>query len=237
MLANRFGCIENVRLMNGKDAAHLHFYTVEEASRMMDFAQNGQLLHLRGSVIRLQYANAPDLGPDVATLLAQGATRNLFVGGVSDEISEQQIRDLFGPFSGGNFDHVNILRGKKIAFVHMPSLRAATAARAALDNQSIGTWRLKVNYAREAGHGGTPHQAGGGSANTPGGSVNGIPGAVHGGRRHRTDARAPPSGPPGPRIATVNMGRGGMAHHGARAGYQHRMPHQHQQSQPPNGQW
>lgn len=46
----------------------------------------------------------------------------------------------------------------RIAFVHMPSLRAAVSARNALDNQTYGTWRLKVNFAREAGHGGTPHQ-------------------------------------------------------------------------------
>jgi hypothetical protein len=51
-----------------------------------------------------------------------------------------------------------VLQTNRIAFVHMPSLRAAVNARNALDNQTVGNWRLKVNYAREVGHGGTPHQ-------------------------------------------------------------------------------
>jgi cold-inducible RNA-binding protein len=86
---------------------------------------------------------------------------NIFVGNLSYQTTEEQIRDLFAEY--GTVDRVNIItdrmtgRPRGFAFVEMPDSAAAKAAIEALNGAELEGRALTVNEARpraERGGGG-----------------------------------------------------------------------------------
>src|SRR5271167_1324030 len=96
--------------------------------------------------------------------------KNLFVGNMSFQTTEADLRALFEPF--GQISRVHIAmdretgRARGFAFVEMPNDAEAAKAIQALDGKDLGGRNIKVNEARpkEAGGGG-----GGGGFRGPGG--------------------------------------------------------------------
>ena len=86
--------------------------------------------------------------------------KSLFVGNVSFQTSESELRELFAPF--GQVTRVHLAmdretgRARGFAFVEMPNDAEATQAMAALDGKEVGGRNLKVNEARPKGEGGPP---------------------------------------------------------------------------------
>src|ERR1700685_4650348 len=102
--------------------------------------------------------------------------KSLFVGNMSFQTTEGELRDLFTPF--GQVTRVHIAmdretgRARGFAFVEMPNDEEAAKAIAGLDGKDIGGRNLKVNEARPkerssaprgpGGHGGHGGHGGGG---------------------------------------------------------------------------
>jgi cold-inducible RNA-binding protein len=96
--------------------------------------------------------------------------KNLFVGNMSFQTSEADLRALFEPF--GQISRVHIAmdretgRARGFAFVEMPNDAEAAKAIAGLDGKDVGGRNLKVNEARpksaSGGGGGGPRGGGGG---------------------------------------------------------------------------
>src|SRR5207253_7310112 len=86
--------------------------------------------------------------------------KSLFVGNMSFQTSESELRELFAPF--GQVTRVHLAmdretgRARGYAFVEMPNDAEATQAKAALDGKEVGGRNLKVNEARPKGEGGPP---------------------------------------------------------------------------------
>ncbi|PYU37103.1 MAG: RNA-binding protein [Acidobacteria bacterium] len=86
--------------------------------------------------------------------------KSLFVGNMSFQTSESELRELFAPF--GQVTRVHLAmdretgRARGFAFVEMPNDAEATQAMAALDGKEVGGRNLKVNEARPKGEGGPP---------------------------------------------------------------------------------
>lgn len=84
--------------------------------------------------------------------------KNLFVGNMSFQTSESELRALFEPF--GQITRVHIAmdretgRARGFAFVEMNNDEEAAKAIAALDGKEVGGRNLKVNEARPKGEGG-----------------------------------------------------------------------------------
>ena len=84
--------------------------------------------------------------------------KNLFVGNMSFQTSESELRALFEPF--GQVTRVHIAmdretgRARGFAFVEMNNDDEAAKAIAALDGKEVGGRNLKVNEARPKGEGG-----------------------------------------------------------------------------------
>jgi len=99
--------------------------------------------------------------------------KNLFVGNLSFQTTESDLRDLFAPL--GQITRVHIAmdretgRSRGFAFVEMPNDEEAKRAIAALDGKELGGRNIKVNEAR-------PKTAG-----RPAGGVSRSPGASGGG--------------------------------------------------------
>jgi len=99
--------------------------------------------------------------------------KNLFVGNMSFQTTESDLRALFEPF--GQLSRVHIAmdretgRARGFAFVEMPNDAEAASAIQGLDGKELGGRNIKVNEAR-------PKEAGAGGSRGPGG-----PGGPRGG--------------------------------------------------------
>jgi len=86
--------------------------------------------------------------------------KSLFVGNMSFQTSEAELRELFAPF--GQVTRVHMAmdretgRARGFAFVEMPNDAEAAAAMTGLDGKEVGGRNLKVNEARPKGEGGPP---------------------------------------------------------------------------------
>jgi RNA recognition motif-containing protein len=130
--------------------------------------------------------------------------KSLFVGNMSFQTSEAELRELFAPF--GQVTRVHMAmdretgRARGFAFIEMPNDAEAAAAMTALDGKEVGGRNLKVNEARPKGEGGAPRgpkSFGGGGKNYGGSGGGGGRGKGGGGRDrfsnedYRESARQP----------------------------------------------
>jgi len=78
--------------------------------------------------------------------------KNLFVGNMSFQTTESELRSIFEPF--GELTRVNVVtdrdtgQARGFAFVEMPNDDEATKAIAALNGKEVGGRALNVNEAR-----------------------------------------------------------------------------------------
>src|SRR3984893_13387408 len=92
--------------------------------------------------------------------------KNLFVGNMSFQTSEADLRALFEPF--GQITRVHVAmdretgRARGFAFVEMPNDAEAAKAIAGLDGKEVGGRNLKVNEARPKSASTGPRGGGGG---------------------------------------------------------------------------
>lgn len=92
--------------------------------------------------------------------------KNLFVGNMNFQTTEDELRALFAPF--GQVTRVHIAkdrdtgRARGFAFVEMPNDDEASKAMEALNGKEVGGRALKVNEARPKGEGGRGPERGGG---------------------------------------------------------------------------
>src|SRR5207245_4900698 len=92
--------------------------------------------------------------------------KNLFVGNMSFQTTEGELRALFEPF--GQITRVHVAmdretgRARGFAFVEMPNDEEAAKAIAALNGEEVGGRSLKVNEARPKTERSGPPRDGGG---------------------------------------------------------------------------
>jgi RNA recognition motif-containing protein len=91
--------------------------------------------------------------------------KSLFVGNMSFQTTESDLRALFEPF--GQVTRVHMAKDREtgkargFAFVEMPNDDEAAKAIAGLDGKDVGGRNLKVNEARPKTPGGAPRSGGG----------------------------------------------------------------------------
>src|SRR2546427_7419820 len=117
--------------------------------------------------------------------------KNLFVGNMSFQTTEGELRALFEPF--GQITRVHVAmdretgRARGFAFVEMPNDEEAAKAIAALNGKEVGGGSLKVNEARPKTERSGPPPGGGGRR---GGGRGGL--SNEGDREVARRPRAPP---------------------------------------------
>jgi len=91
--------------------------------------------------------------------------KNLFVGNMSFQTTESDLRALIEPFGQVTRVHVakdrDTGRARGFAFVEMPNDEEAARAMAALDGKEVGGRNLKVNEARPRTEAARPRAGGG----------------------------------------------------------------------------
>lgn len=151
-LGNKFGALELVRLNQDKKNGFINFVDAACAEEMFMSAQERPIV-LFNTPVRIGWAKSAPLRPEIQEAISQGATRNLYIGGISDNITEDNLKELIAPYCHGEFDGVHILRQKKIGFVNLISVKAAIQAKQALQAGGqpimLDEQPIKINFAKE----------------------------------------------------------------------------------------
>lgn len=155
-IANNHGPVDWAKLNVEKKNAFINFVRDEGASSLVRSGQS-KAFNINKHPITANYAKATPILPEVQQFLMEGATRNLFVAGIGETTTEEDVQALFQPFCKGEFDSISILPAKKIAFVNMTSVRMAAHAKNTITQQITsgnapvlgGVAIAKINYAKE----------------------------------------------------------------------------------------
>lgn len=119
----RFGPIESVKILSDKSCVFISFLDGSTAAAFYADAAVKKLA-LRGQELRIGWGRESNLPTSVAIAVQyNSATRNVFIGGLTDDDTEQTLRADLVRF--GDIDQIKIVRDKNIAFVHFLSISVA----------------------------------------------------------------------------------------------------------------
>jgi hypothetical protein len=147
----RGGLVEEIRMLPEKKCAFVTFVRGADAALFIQTHANG-LEVSQGTKLKVGWGKPTPFRKNVAAAVAQGATRNLFLGGVDDSLSEDRLRADLSKF--GVIEKVNVLLEKKIAFVNFTSINATLNCAAELRNPESelhqqGYGVFKVNFGKD----------------------------------------------------------------------------------------
>lgn len=122
----RSGQIESVRLLPDKNCAFISFLDGSSATHFHSDAILKKL-NIKGHDIKVGWGKPSQVPTSVALATQQsGASRNVYLGNLPDDITEEEIRSDLGKF--GQIDTVKMVPEKAIAFVHFLSIGNAIKA-------------------------------------------------------------------------------------------------------------
>lgn len=122
-----FGPLESVRVLPEKSCVFLSFLDGSTAAAFHADATIKKLA-LHGQELKIGWGKPSPVPAQVALAITQSnASRNVYVGGLDENLTEEQLRDDLSRF--GLIDQVKIVRDKNIGFVHFLSISVATKVR------------------------------------------------------------------------------------------------------------
>ncbi|KAI9892297.1 MAG: hypothetical protein M1814_001496 [Vezdaea aestivalis] len=143
----RSGQIESVRLLPDKNCAFISFMDGSSATHFHSDAILKKLA-IRGQDIKVGWGKPSLVPTSVAVAVQQsGASRNVYLGNLSDDVSEEELREDLGKF--GPIDTIKIVREKAIGFVHFLSISNATKAVAQLPQEPKWQSPRRVYYGKD----------------------------------------------------------------------------------------
>lgn len=131
----RGGILVQVRYLSDKNIAFVTFTDAATALNVYNHAQSVGLV-LRGRRLRVGWGKPSSISPEVSAAILRGATRNIYVGGIPETLTEEKLKADFSEY--GEIELVNTFREKKCAFVNFTTIHSAMAA--------IEGMRLKLEY-------------------------------------------------------------------------------------------
>ncbi|KAG6826649.1 hypothetical protein H0H92_014976 [Tricholoma furcatifolium] len=141
-----FGPLESIRVLPEKSCVFLSFLDGATAAAFhADATLKKMALH--GQELRIGWGKPSPVPAQVALAISQSnASRNVYLGGLDENMTEEQLRDDLSRF--GLIDQVKIVRDKNIGFVHFLSISVATKVVNTLPTEP--TWANKrVNYGKD----------------------------------------------------------------------------------------
>lgn len=119
----RFGPVESVRLLPEKSCVFISFLDGATAAAFHADATVKKLT-LHGWELKIGWGKPSNVPREVVQAIAMSkATRNVYLGGLDENLTESTLRDDLSRF--GPIDQVKIVRDKSIGFVHFLSIMAA----------------------------------------------------------------------------------------------------------------
>ena len=122
----RSGQIESVRILADKNCAFISFLDGSSATHFHSDAILKKL-SIKGHDIKIGWGKPSSVPTSVALAVQQsGASRNVYLGNLPEDTTEQEIREDLGKF--GPIDTIKMVREKNIGFVHFLSISNAIKA-------------------------------------------------------------------------------------------------------------
>ena len=119
-----FGPLESIRVLPEKSCVFLSFLDGSTAAAFHADATIKKL-SLHGQELKIGWGKPSPVPAQVGLAISQSnASRNVYVGGLDEALTEEQLRDDLSRF--GLIDQVKIVRDKNIGFVHFLSISVAT---------------------------------------------------------------------------------------------------------------
>lgn len=143
----RSGQIESVRLLPDKNCAFISFLDASSATHFHSDAILKKLC-IKGQDIKIGWGKPSQVPTSVALAVQQsGASRNVYLGNLPEEITEEELREDLGKF--GAIDTIKIVREKNIAFVHFLSIANAIKAVSQLPQEVKWQSPRRVYYGKD----------------------------------------------------------------------------------------
>lgn len=143
----RSGQIESVRLLPDKNCAFISFLDASSATHFHSDAILKKLC-IKGQDIKVGWGKPSQVPTSVALAVQQsGASRNVYLGNLSEEVTDEEIREDLGKF--GAIDTIKIVREKNIAFVHFLSIANAIKAVSQLPQEPKWQAPRRVYYGKD----------------------------------------------------------------------------------------
>jgi RNA recognition motif-containing protein len=141
-----FGPLESIRVLPEKSCVFLSFLDGATAAAFHADATIKKL-SLHGQELKIGWGKPSPVPAQVALAISQSnASRNVYLGGLDEGVTEEQLRDDLSRF--GLIDQVKIVRDKNIGFVHFLSISVATKVVNTLPTEP--SWAGKrVNYGKD----------------------------------------------------------------------------------------
>ncbi|KAI0043120.1 hypothetical protein FA95DRAFT_442535 [Auriscalpium vulgare] len=141
-----FGPLESVRVLPEKSCVFLSFLDGSTAAAFHADATIKKL-SLHGQELKIGWGKPSPVPSQVALAISQSnASRNVYLGGLDENTTEEQLRDDLGRF--GLIDQVKIVRDKNIGFVHFLSISVATKVVNTLPTEPAWAGK-RVNYGKD----------------------------------------------------------------------------------------
>lgn len=122
-----FGPLESIRVLPEKSCVFLSFLDGATAAAFHADATIKKLA-LHGQELKIGWGKPSPVSAQVSLAISQSnASRNVYLGGLDENTTEEQLRDDLSRF--GLIDQVKIVRDKNIGFVHFLSISVATKVR------------------------------------------------------------------------------------------------------------
>lgn len=119
-----FGPLESIRVLPEKSCVFLSFLDGPTAAQFYADAVVKKL-SLHGQELKIGWGKPSPVPSQVGLAIQQSnASRNVYLGGLDENTTEEQLRDDLSRF--GLIDQVKIVRDKNIGFVHFLSISIAT---------------------------------------------------------------------------------------------------------------
>jgi len=143
----RSGQIESVRLLPEKNCAFISFLDSSSATHFHSDAILKKL-SIKGHDIKIGWGKPSQVPTSVVLAVQQsGASRNVYLGNLPEDISEQEIREDLSKF--GPIDTIKMVREKAIGFVHFLSISNAIKAVAQLPQDPKWGSPRRVYYGKD----------------------------------------------------------------------------------------
>ncbi|KAF7534508.1 hypothetical protein G7054_g6173 [Neopestalotiopsis clavispora] len=143
----RSGQIESVRLLPDKNCAFISFLDANAATHFHSDAILKKLC-IKGQDIKIGWGKPSQVPTSVALAVQQsGASRNVYLGNLPEEITEEELREDLGKF--GAIDTIKVVREKNIAFIHFLSVANAMKAVQQLPQEPKWQSPRRVYYGKD----------------------------------------------------------------------------------------
>jgi RNA recognition motif-containing protein len=141
-----FGPLESIRVLPEKSCVFLSFLDGATAAAFHADATIKKLT-LHGQELKIGWGKPSPVPAQVALAISQSnASRNVYLGGLDENMTEEQLRDDLSRF--GLIDQVKIVRDKNIGFVHFLSISVANKVVNTLPTEPAWAGK-RVNYGKD----------------------------------------------------------------------------------------